>query len=113
MPGFSWQKEKSPVMPRARKYPEELLERATRLVLESGRPIAHVGRDLGVAPETLRKYVRQVEADEGRATRSRLELAVVEYVAWFNNERIHENLGPTPRDRGPLRAKSRPATPFR
>ncbi len=53
-------------MPRARKYPEELLERATRLVFESGRPIAHVGRDLGIAPETLRKYVRQVEADEGR-----------------------------------------------
>jgi transposase len=52
-------------MPRARKYPEELLERATRLVLESGHPIAHVGRDLGVAPETLRKYVRQVEANEG------------------------------------------------
>ncbi len=53
-------------MSRARKYPEELLERATRLVFESGRPIARVGRDLGIAPETLRKYVRQVEADEGR-----------------------------------------------
>jgi transposase len=66
MPGFAWREEKSPIMPRVRKYPEELLERATRLVLESGRPIAHVGRDLGVAPETLRKYVRQVEADEGR-----------------------------------------------
>jgi transposase len=66
MPGFAWREEKSQVMPRARKYPEELLERATRLVLESGRPIAHVGRDLGVAPETLRKYVRQVEANEGR-----------------------------------------------
>jgi transposase len=66
MPGFPWRREKAPSMPRARKYPEELLERATRLVLESGRPIAHVGRDLGVAPETLRKYVRQVEANEGR-----------------------------------------------
>jgi transposase len=53
-------------MATARKYPEELLERATRLVFESGRPIAHVGRDLGIAPETLRKYVRRVEADEGR-----------------------------------------------
>ena len=53
-------------MPRARKYPEELLERGTRLVFESGRPIAHVAADLGVAPETLRKYVRQVEANEGR-----------------------------------------------
>ncbi len=66
MPGFGWLREKSPSMPRARRYPEELLGRATRLVLESGRPIAHVGRDLGVAPETLRKYVRRVEADEGR-----------------------------------------------
>jgi transposase len=36
------------------------------LVFESGRPIAHVARDLGVPSETLRKYVRQVEANEGR-----------------------------------------------
>jgi transposase len=34
-------------------------------VLESGRPIAHVARDIGLPPETLRKRVRQVEADEG------------------------------------------------
>jgi transposase len=53
-------------MPRARKYPEELLQRATRLVFESGRPIAHVARDLGLPPETLRLYVRSVEANEGR-----------------------------------------------
>ena len=53
-------------MPRARKYPEELLERATRLVFESGRPIAHVARDLGLPGETLRLYVRRTEADEGK-----------------------------------------------
>ena len=53
-------------MPRARKYPVELLDRATRLVFESGRPIKHVAADLGLPPETLRKYVRQVEANEGR-----------------------------------------------
>ena len=35
------------------------------MVIESGRPIAHVARDLGIPSETLRKYVRQVEADEG------------------------------------------------
>ncbi len=52
-------------MPRARKYPVELLDRATRLVFESGRPIAHVAADLGLPSETLRKYVRRVEADEG------------------------------------------------
>jgi len=42
------------------------LERATRVVFESGRPIAHVAADLGLPSETLRKYVRQVEANEGR-----------------------------------------------
>jgi transposase len=44
----------------------ELLERATRLVFESGRPIAHVAVDLGLRSETLRRYVWQVEANEGR-----------------------------------------------
>ena len=52
-------------MSRPGKYPQELLERGTRLVLESGRPIAHVARDLGVPAESLRRYVRQVEANEG------------------------------------------------
>jgi transposase len=52
-------------MPRPGKYPEELLERAVRLVAESGRPIAHVARDLGIHSETLRKRVRQAEADGG------------------------------------------------
>jgi transposase len=52
-------------MSRPRKYPEELLERGVRLALESGRPIAHVARDLGIHSETLRKRVRQAEAGQG------------------------------------------------
>ena len=44
-------------MSRPRKYPRELLQRGTRLVLESGRPITHVARDLGVPAESLRRYV--------------------------------------------------------
>ena len=35
-------------MSRARKYPVELLERATRLVFESGRPVAHVAAPVGL-----------------------------------------------------------------
>ena len=38
-----------------RKYPDELRERGVRLVFESGRPVAHVARDLGVHRETLRR----------------------------------------------------------
>jgi len=52
-------------MSRARKYPEELLERGVRLVFESGRPIAQVAADLGIHHEALRKRVRQAEADAG------------------------------------------------
>ena len=52
-------------MSRPRKYPEELVLRGIRLALESGRPIAHVAADLGMHPETLRKRVRQAQADSG------------------------------------------------
>jgi transposase len=41
------------------------MERGVRLAMESGRPISHIAKDLGMHPETLRKRVRQVEADEG------------------------------------------------
>jgi len=53
-------------MPAPRKYPDELRERAVRLVFESGRPIAHVAQDLGVHKEALRQWVRQAEADAGK-----------------------------------------------
>src|SRR5215208_3935347 len=41
------------------------MERAGRVALESERPIAHVAHDFGMHPETLRKKVRQAEADSG------------------------------------------------
>ncbi len=52
-------------MPRGRKYPQELIDRGVRLAIESGRPIRHVAADLGIHHETLRKHVRQAEADGG------------------------------------------------
>jgi transposase len=67
-------------MPAPKKYPDELRERAVREVAESGRPIAHVARDLGVHHEALRNWVRQTEADRGErgdrlTTSEREELA--------------------------------------
>jgi transposase len=60
-------------MPAQRKYPEELRERAVKMVLEirdregKGRgEIARVGRQLGVHPEALRTWIRQAEIDGGR-----------------------------------------------
>lgn len=52
-------------MPAPRKYPDELRERAIREVQNSGRPFAHVARDLGIQKGTLRLWVRQAEADHG------------------------------------------------
>ncbi len=52
-------------MARSRKYPQELRERAVRTVLESGRPIAQVAKDLGIGSESLRAWVRQAQADAG------------------------------------------------
>jgi len=52
------------------KYPPELRQRAVRLSRDSGRPIAHVAKDLGLNPETLRLWVRRDEAEDGsRAVR--------------------------------------------
>lgn len=66
MRGFVRVERESSAMPRGTKYPPELLERGVRLALESKRPIAHVAADLGIHAETLRKRVRQAEADGGK-----------------------------------------------
>ena len=60
-------------MPAPRKYPDELRERAVRMVLDaleddpgSQRGIfRRVGEQLGVNPETLRGWVRRVQIDAG------------------------------------------------
>lgn len=55
-----------------RKYPDELRERAIRLVIDAKkdpvtRPAAcrRIGEQLGINPETLRGWVNQVEIDAG------------------------------------------------
>ena len=53
-------------MARPKKYPDELIRRGVRIALEGERPIAHIAHDLGIHPETLRKRVRQAEADSGK-----------------------------------------------
>jgi transposase-like protein len=66
--GFLPQRKEASTMARPLKYPPDMRERAVRLVHDSGRPISHVAKDLGVGEESLRKWVKQDELDRGRRT---------------------------------------------
>jgi len=59
-------------MPAPKKYPDELRERATRLVIEARRDpasavgaIRRIAEQLGIHPEALRCWVKQAETDAG------------------------------------------------
>ena len=62
-------------MPAPRKYPNELRERAKRLVQEAreqepelslNQAVLRIGPRVGVKPDTLRGWVKQADIDSGR-----------------------------------------------
>lgn len=55
-------------MARISSFKPEFREEAVRLVRESGRPIAHLAKELDINPETLRNWVRRSERVERPAT---------------------------------------------
>ena len=71
--------------------------------------------DNALAESFVDSFKTELIADRSWATRSQLELAVVEYVAWFNNERLHEALEDRPpREVEELYAvKNRPSLPIK
>ena len=52
--------------------------------------------DNSMAESFVDSFKTELIADRVWRTRSRLELAIVEYVAWFNTTRLHESLGDIP-----------------
>jgi transposase len=46
-------------------YPPEFRTEAVRLVRQSGKSIPGIARDLGVADQSLRNWVRQADLDTG------------------------------------------------
>ncbi len=54
--------------------------------------------DNAMAESFVDTFKTELVADRSWRSRSQLELAVVEYVSWFNHERLHESLG----DRSPV-----------
>jgi len=58
--------------------------------------------DNAMAESFVDTFKTELVADRIWRTRSQLELSVVEYVSWFNHERLHESLG----DRSPVEFES-------
>ncbi|HEX8688877.1 MAG TPA: IS3 family transposase [Solirubrobacterales bacterium] len=49
--------------------------------------------DNAMAESFVDTFKTELIADRSWRSRTQLELAVVEYIAWFNNDRLHESLG--------------------
>jgi putative transposase len=69
--------------------------------LTDHRVLASVGSvgdayDNALAESFVDSFKTELIADRVWRFRSQLELAVVEYISWFNNDRIHESLGDIP-----------------
>jgi len=69
--------------------------------LEDAGILASVGSvgdayDNAMAESFVDSFKTELIADRVWRSRSQLELAIVEYVAWFNTTRLHESLGDLP-----------------
>jgi transposase InsO family protein len=70
-------------------------------VLDDHQVLASVGSvgdayDNALAESFVDSFKTELISDRVWRTRTQLELAVVEYIAWFNHDRLHEALGDIP-----------------
>jgi putative transposase len=72
-----------------------------RQVLDDHRVLASIGSvgdayDNALAESFVDSFKTELIRDRVWTSRSQLELAIVQWVAWFNNDRLHEALGDIP-----------------
>jgi putative transposase len=72
-----------------------------RQVLDDHHVLASIGSvgdalDNALAESFVDSFKTELIADRVWRSRSQLELAIVEYVAWFNDQRLHQSLGDLP-----------------
>ena len=48
-------------------YPLEFRREAVRLLKRSGKPVPQLAAELGVSPQSLRNWARQIDVDESKA----------------------------------------------
>jgi putative transposase len=70
-------------------------------VLDDHGVLASIGSvgdayDNAMAESFVDTFKTELIADRVWRTRAQLELAIVEWVAWFNTDRLHESLGDIP-----------------
>jgi putative transposase len=85
-------------------------------VLDDHRVLASVGSvgdayDNAMAESFVDSFKTELIADRVWRTRAQLELAVVEYISWFNHARLHQSLGDIPPDEFEQAAAATPAQP--
>ena len=54
-------------MPKIPPYTPEFRREAVQLLKRSGRPIPQLAKELGVSPQSLRNWAKQLDVDEGNA----------------------------------------------
>jgi putative transposase len=52
--------------------------------------------DSALAESFVDSFNTELIADRVWRTRSQLELAIVEYIGWFNHDRLHQSVGDRP-----------------
>jgi transposase InsO family protein len=72
-----------------------------RQVLDDHAVLASIGSvgdayDNAMAESFVDSFKTELIRDRVWTSRSQLELAIVQWVAWFNNDRLHESLGDRP-----------------